>query len=143
MFGDTRRRQINLGGVNTTTSQAYVLAQVHEQRQRRQDEKRAQEAALQIQARWRAYSSARQIRVQMNQAFDSEPIGTVASTRYLVFGGGERQRLIAWTNVALEATKEDEYTLFKPFEGPEAQSWLVLLRQLTLIMLKQAVANPK
>jgi hypothetical protein len=79
----------------------------------------------------------------MNQAFDSEPIGTVASTRYLVFGGGERQRLIKWTNAALEATSKDEYALFIPFDGSEAQSWLVLLRQLTFIMLKQAVANPK
>jgi hypothetical protein len=75
----------------------------------------------------------------MLRCFDNEPIGTIPSTRFLVLGGGEHQRLVAWTNAALKAGED---VILQPFVGAEAESWLVLLRQLTSMMLSQAIHSP-
>jgi hypothetical protein len=136
MFGDERRRAINLGGESSTVTQASVRARVQEERQRRQNEKRQNEASSLIQAAWRAHLT----RKELLQSFDREPVGTIASTRFLVLGGGEHTRLMAWTKAAL---KGDKSQIFAPFAGPDANTWLVLLRQLTAIMLTQIVSSPQ
>jgi len=140
MFGDERRRPINLGGTNSTATQASLLANVQQERQRRQNEKRRNEASSLIQATWRAHVAGSQTRKELLGSFDREPVGTIASTRFLVLGGGERTRLVAWTKAAL---KGDKSQIFAPFEGSEANTWLVLLRQLTAIMLTQIVSSPQ
>lgn len=140
MFGDDRRRPINLGGANSTATQASVLARVQQERQRRQNEKRRSEASSLIQATWKAHRAGVRTRNELLEAFDKEPIGTIPSTRFLVLGGGEPQRLVAWTNAALTAKKSQ---FFAPFNGPESNTWLVLLRQIAAIMLAQIVSSPQ
>lgn len=140
MFGDERRRAINLGGENSTATQASVLARVQQERQRRQNEKRQHEASSLIQATWRAHVAGSQTRNELLQSYDREPVGTIASTRFLVLGGGEHARLVAWTKAALKGHKSQ---IFAPFASPEANTWLVLLRQLTAIMLTQIVSSPQ
>ncbi|KAG8821912.1 hypothetical protein FRC18_011175 [Serendipita sp. 400] len=139
MFGDERRRQINLGGAHSTATHASVLAQTQQARERRRNEKRAHASASIIQSRWRAWAARAKVQAEMLRAFDSEPIGTVASARYLVLGGGEHTRLVAFANAALKAR---EKAVFQPFFGPESSSWLVLLRQIACLMLTQVAGDP-
>lgn len=85
--GQSRPRNINLGGSSSTASQATILDQVKAQREQRLELKRRQENALKIQAWWRGTSEARQVRRRIRQAFDEEDgSATVAWTRYLVLG---------------------------------------------------------
>lgn len=133
-FGDDRRRQINLGGRSSTTTQAAVLAQVQEQRQRRLNERRALEAASLIQSHWRAYSQWMKEREKILREFDTVPLGSVLSTRLLVVGGCEHTRLVAWARAAIQA---GEIGISAPCSGPEASSWIVLLRQIANAMITE------
>lgn len=139
MFGDERRREINLGGAYLTATQHSVLAQVQQERERRRNERQRLESSSVIQAAWRAYAEATRTRNGLLKRFDQEPLGTLTSTRLLIFGGGERRRLLTWTNAALG---DGDSFLSDRFLGPDAASWLVLLKQLTYMMLKQVTNAP-
>lgn len=140
MFGDDRRRRINLGGVQSTSTHQAVLEQTHTLRSQRQQQKRAQEAASVIQARWRAHVQRQIVRRQLLDAFDKEPLGTVMSTRLLVLAGGEETRLSKWAHAAVQAGNS---ALWQPYMGPEAASWLVLVRQIAVMILRATSRAPQ
>jgi len=139
MFGDERRREINLGGGQLTATQRSVLAQVQQERQRRHDERRRLESSSVIQAAWRAHAEATRTRNNLLKEFDNEPLGSLTSTRKLVFGGGERGRLLTWTNAAL---KGGDTFLSERLSGSDAMSWLVLLKQIAYMVLTEITSDP-
>jgi ubiquitin-protein ligase E3 C len=139
MFGDDRRREINLGGSQLTATQQSVLAQVQQERERRHNERMRLEATSVIQAAWRAYTEASITRENLRREFDAEPLETLRSARLLLFGGGERKRLLVWTNAALNA---GDAFLSDRMSGSDAMSWLVLLKQLAYMMLTQITNDP-
>ena len=135
-----RKRTINLGGVNLTTTHDDLLAKAQQEREQRLFQKRAQEAASTIQARWRAHLKLQEVRRHYLELFDREPAGTIASARFLVFGGGEQARLNAWTTATLQA---GENAVWLPFTGRDAATWLVLIRQIALMLLTALSQTPK
>jgi len=135
-----RKRAINLGGVNLTTTHDDLLAKAQQEREQRLFQKRAQEAASTIQARWRARLKLQEVRRHYLELFDREPAGTIASARFLVFSGGERARLSTWTTATLEA---GDSAVWLPFTGQDAATWLVLIRQIALMLLTELARAPR
>jgi hypothetical protein len=135
-----RKRTINLGGVNLTTTHDDLLAEAQQKREQRLFQKKAQEAASTIQVYWRARLKLQEVRRHFLELFDREPVGTIASTRFLVLGGGEQARLSAWATAALQA---GDNALWLPFTGPDAPSWLVLIRQIALMLLTELSRAPR
>ena len=138
--GNDRKRTINLGGVSLTTTHDDLLAKAQQEREQRLFQKRAQEAASTIQARWRAHLELQEVRKHFLELFDREPVGTIASARFLVLGGGEQARLSAWATAALQA---GDNALWLPFTGQEAATWLVLIRQIALMLLAEISRAPE
>ena len=130
--GNERKRAINLGGVSLTATHDDLLARTQQEREQRLFQKRAQEAASTIQARWRARLKLQEVRRHFLGLFDREPVGTIASARFLVLGGGEQARLSAWATAALQA---GDNALWLPFTGQDAAIWLVLIRQIAFMLL--------
>jgi len=139
MFGDERRREINLGGAQLTATQQSVLAQVQQQRQRRQNERMRLEAAVVIQATWRAYTEASRTREILRREFNAEPLGTLRSTRLLLFGGGDSSGMLNWTNAALSTGNS---FIIDRMSGSDAMSWLVLLKHVAYKILKHVTNDP-
>lgn len=135
-----RKRTINLGGVSLTTTHDDLLAKAQQEREQRLFQKRAQEAASTIQARWRAHLKLQEVRKHFLESFDREPVGTIASARFLVLGGGEQARLSAWATAALQA---GDNALWLPFSGQGAVTWLVLIRQIALMLLAEISRAPQ
>jgi hypothetical protein len=138
--GNERKRAINLGGVSFTTTHDDLLAKAQQEREQRLFQKRAQEAASTIQARWRAHLKLQEVRKHFLQLFDKEPVGTIASARFLVLGGGEQARLSAWATAALQA---GDNALWLPFSGQDAATWLVFTRQIALMLLAEISRAPQ
>ena len=138
--GNERKRTINLGGVNLTTTHDDLLARTQQEREQRLFQKRAQEAASVIQARWRAHLKLQEARRHFLELFDREPVGTIASIRFLVLGGGEQARLSAWATATLQA---GDHALWLPFTGPDALTWLVLIRQIAFMLLTELSRAPE
>ncbi|KIM29078.1 hypothetical protein M408DRAFT_329093 [Serendipita vermifera MAFF 305830] len=139
MFGDERRREINLGGTRSLATQQSVLAQVRHEREQRLLERKRLEASSIIQTAWRAHAETCRTRNELLERFDQEPVGTLTSTRLLLFGGGESRRLLTWTTAALG---DGNAFMQNRFLGPDAGNWLVLLKQLSSIILKQVTNDP-
>ena len=135
-----RKRTINLGGVSLTTTHDDLLAKAQQEREQRLFQKRAQEAASTIQARWRAHLKLQEVRKHFLESFDREPVGTIASARFLVLGGGEQARLSAWATAALQA---GDNALWLPFSDQGAVTWLVLIRQIALMLLAEISRAPQ
>lgn len=134
-----RKRTINLGGVSLTTTHDDLLAKAQQEREQRLFQKRAQEAASTIQARWRAHLKLQEVRKHFLELFDREPVGTIASAQFLVLGGGGQARLSAWATAALQA---GDNALWRPFAGQEAATWLVFIRQIALMLLAEISHAP-
>jgi len=138
--GNERKRPINLGGVSLTTTHDDLLAKAQQEREQRLFQKRAQEAASTIQARWRARLKLQDVRGHFLELFDREPAGTIASARFLVLGGGEQARLSAWATAALQA---GDHMLWLPFTSQDATTWLVLIRQIAFMLLTEFSRAPE
>ncbi|KIO29730.1 hypothetical protein M407DRAFT_14471 [Tulasnella calospora MUT 4182] len=119
-LGPGRQRKINLGGSTTTKTQEAVLDTVRAQREQRLDQRRRAESAHKIQAWWRGTSEARRVKSQLKARFDAQNDPPVIWTRLLVVAG-----------------------LLGPFSTPDAGSWLVLTRQVSVLILKDVAATPK
>jgi ubiquitin-protein ligase E3 C len=95
VFGDDRRRLINLGGVSSASSHATILEQAKALRSERLDNKRKEEKAIRLQAWWRGLTAARTARAQMRTAFQDDVTG-ITGLRCLVLIGDD-QMLAKWS----------------------------------------------
>jgi len=133
IWGDERRRPINLGGAASSAStHAAILDQAKARRQEREDGRRREEGAVRVQAWWRGVRSARSARRQMKDAFAGDVRG-IGGLRCLVFGGGDEDVLGVWSG----AMAGEETQLFMHASEP---SWFVLIRRTSLLLLR-SVAN--
>ncbi|KDQ20978.1 hypothetical protein BOTBODRAFT_26989 [Botryobasidium botryosum FD-172 SS1] len=146
--GPGRTRQINLGGSHTTATHADILDKVKAQRAERQDLRRKKESALKIQAWWRGRVQAQKVRAQLRRAFDDGAANwplrgkdAIMWTRALIVGGEDWDRLGKWSEIY--ASYPDKTAIFEPFSGSGRESWLVLLRQISLLVLRALAVSPE
>ncbi|KAK7469449.1 ubiquitin-protein ligase (E3) [Stygiomarasmius scandens] len=149
VWGNERRRQINLGGAATSTSQSTILDQAKIRREERLEAKRKTDAAVKIQSWWRGNREARRVRAKVRVELEKEMVGgdplTIQTLRRLVIVGkswkgkdgtsGEGKDVLGLWSTKVVAKGTD--SLFSAYENP---SWLTLMKQVSLLIV-QAVAN--
>ncbi|KAJ7472758.1 HECT-domain-containing protein [Mycena latifolia] len=131
LFGDERRRQINLGG--------SVIYQAKARRAERTEQKRKNDSATRIQAWWRAVSAIRAAKAEMRRVFEADIEG-ITGLRCLVLIGMDQEVLGKWSQTIVD---KGEGTLFSPALGPYRSNWLVLIRQACFLLLRSVSASPQ
>lgn len=96
LFGDERRRQINLGGSSTVSSLSAITDQAKARRIERTEQKRKNDSAIRIQAWWRGVSAIRTAKAQMRQSFESDIEG-LTGLRCMVLIGMDQEVLGKWS----------------------------------------------
>ncbi|KAL1664383.1 HECT-domain-containing protein [Schizophyllum commune] len=137
LFGDERRRQINLGGASGAYSQSALLNQAKARRQERHALKQKQESAVKIQAWWRGVREAQYVRRDMRQALDRD-ITSLNALRCLVLVGQDEEALGKWSQ-SLDSAGEG--AVFAPARDGSATSWLVLIRKASLMLCQSLSRN--
>jgi len=154
-FGDERKRKINLGGVSGSTSHTAILQRVQNERLARQEQKRRTDSAVKIQAWYRGLHEARRMKQEMRKAFASDVLG-LTGLRCLVLIGRDEEVLGQWARAVLDGGEGESsldidsgssYKLisgqvFSPAKGAHATSWLVLIRQASLLLLQSVADDP-
>ncbi|KAK0207871.1 HECT-domain-containing protein [Desarmillaria ectypa] len=137
LFGDERRRNINLGGASSASTQAAILDQAKQLRNQRNELKRQHENAVILQAWWRGIREARLVRNEMRRTFESNVMG-ITGMRCLVLIGQDEEALGIWSNAMLSPQNQDSFDLLSSNE-----SWVVLVRQLSLRLLLSVATTPQ
>lgn len=97
LFGDERgRREINLGGLSSASSQAAILDQARTRRMERELQRKREECATRIQAWWRGCREARRVRQELRQVFREQVTGLTA-LRCLILVGCDEELLSLWS----------------------------------------------
>lgn len=97
LFGDERRRrEINLGGSTSVTSQAAILDQARTRRMEREAQRKREESAIRIQAWWRGAHEARRVRQRLRRVFQEHVTG-VTALRCLILVGQDEELLSLWS----------------------------------------------
>lgn len=153
-FGDEWKRKINLGGASSSASQASILNRVQAERAARAEHKQRAEAATRIQAWYRGVLVARVAREHMRRAFEGDVLG-LTGLRCLVLMRKDNSALGTWSKAVLQAgpgtpvSNSNCYVLkfpgqiFAPAKSVHQTSWLVLIRQLSLLLLKSVAESPE
>ncbi|KAI9456329.1 HECT-domain-containing protein [Boletus coccyginus] len=131
LFGDERRRrEINLGGSTSVSSQAAILYQARARRMERETQRKREESAIRIQAWWRGACETRHVRQQLRQVFREQVTGLTA-LRCLVLVGQDEELLSLWS----ERISQDDALLFGPAQGPDRDHWITLLCRVAVLLL--------
>ncbi|KAL1745181.1 HECT-domain-containing protein [Schizophyllum fasciatum] len=139
LFGDERRRKINLGGASGAYSQSALLDQAKARRIERHALKQKQENALKIQAWWRGVREARCVRRNMRQMLDRD-ITSLTALRCLILVGQDEEALGKWSQAMSDA---GEGAIYSPARDGSAESWLVLARKASLMMCRSLSTHPQ
>ncbi|KAG2125194.1 HECT-domain-containing protein [Suillus cothurnatus] len=138
LFGDERRREINLGGSSSvTTSQAAILNQARARRIERETVRKRQESAVTIQAWWRGITDARRVRQELREQFRGDITG-LTGLRCLVLIGQDTNFLDRWAAEVLS-----QGSLFALAHGRDREHWLVLMRQVFFLLLRSVSDRPR
>ncbi|KDQ51194.1 hypothetical protein JAAARDRAFT_41256 [Jaapia argillacea MUCL 33604] len=139
LFGDERRRQINLGGASSAASYDSILREAKERRLEREDQRRRQDSAVRIQAWWRGMRESARVRQVMRQAF-AEDVTGINGLRCLVLIGRDQDVLGTWSTTILLGGED---SLFRLATGPDHASWSVLIRQASFLLLHSISLAPQ
>ncbi|KAF8874714.1 hypothetical protein CPB84DRAFT_1817858 [Gymnopilus junonius] len=138
-FGNEYKRKINLGGASTSSSATSILRSVQAEREARAALRQRTESAVRIQAWWRGVKAARVAKGEMRRMFERDVLG-LTGLRCLVLIGRDEEVLGMWAGEVLRLGRE---RLFAPVGGEHGQSWLVLVRQASLLLLRSAADSPQ
>ncbi|KAF9234160.1 HECT-domain-containing protein [Melanogaster broomeanus] len=129
LFSDERkRREINLGGSTSVSSQAAILDQARARRIEREALRRREESAIRIQAWWRGVSEARRVREQLRRVFQQNVTGLTA-LRCLVLIGQDEALLGQWSQIMSQSDGEEH--------------WTTLLRHVSVLLLLSLADRPE
>jgi ubiquitin-protein ligase E3 C len=140
MFGiddHRRRRNINLAGNSSSTSSESILDQAKRRRLEREDNRRKQDSATIIQSCYRGHVEVLRTRSWLREVLSGDLHG-IMGLRALVLIGLDRQALVAWS----EAMKNGAF-INEGLCGPQRESWIVLLRQASLLLLRSVANAPQ
>ncbi|KAF9456890.1 hypothetical protein BDZ94DRAFT_1274548 [Collybia nuda] len=139
LFGDERKRKINLGGTSTASSHRTILEQARAQRDERSAQKRREASAVRIQAWWRGMQQTGNVRQGMRQEFESDVKGLVGLRCLVLMGPRDEEALLIWSR---EMVRGGPSTLFELARHTETrESWLVLIRQVASLLLRSVSKN--
>jgi hypothetical protein len=97
IWGDERRRTINLGGAaSPAPSHAAILDQAKARRQEREDNRRREESAVRVQAWWRGVKETMLVKAEMKRVFAGDIQG-IRGLRCLVLVGRDDEVLAMWS----------------------------------------------
>jgi ubiquitin-protein ligase E3 C len=102
IFGDERRRKMNLGGASSASSHAAILDQAKARRSERHDLRRRQENVVKLQAWWRGLKEARMVRSELKKAFEEDVTG-ITGLRCLVLTGRDEEVLGRWSSAMISS----------------------------------------
>ncbi|KAH7885642.1 HECT-domain-containing protein [Phlebopus sp. FC_14] len=137
LFGDERRREINLGGSLSVSSQATILDQARARRLERELQRRKEESALKIQGWWRGACEARRVRQHLREVFQGDVTG-LTGLRCLVLIGNDEALLGQWSQIM---SRNDDL-LFGPLSGKDGEHWIALLHFVSLLLLRSVAELP-
>ncbi|GJE97910.1 HECT-domain-containing protein [Phanerochaete sordida] len=138
LFGDTpgkRRREINLGGLTTTTTQTSLLQDAKARRMQRNDLRRRQECATRIQSWWRGRKHAQRVRAELRRTFDQN-VTNITGLRCLVLIGKDEALLGRWADAMLA---DNAAHLFEAASDP---TWTISLRKVSVLLLQGVSDSP-
>ncbi|KAJ7597464.1 HECT-domain-containing protein [Mycena floridula] len=139
VFGNERRRQINLGGSHSVSSQSSLLDAAKLRREERLEHKRRSDNAVRVQAWWRGIREAQLVRRELRVLFFQDITG-ITALRCLVLLQTDQEALGMWS-AAMNAQGDE--ILFQHALGPSRESWLILIRQICLRLLQSVAASPQ
>ena len=157
LFGeDRRRRDINLGGRSSSTSQVSILNEAKARREERQDYKRRQKNAVRIQAWWRGLREAQTVRQELRKTFEHNVTG-ITGLRCLVLIGQDEHALAQWSTAMISAGEgtvhapiSDVHSTFScielllaPATGSDQASWFVLIKRISIFLLRSIASEPQ
>ncbi|KAI0260666.1 HECT-domain-containing protein [Gloeopeniophorella convolvens] len=138
-FTQEKRRKINLGGSSTVASHTEILHGAKARRSEREDFRRRQESAACIQSRWRSYQQTRAVKRHLAQIFQEDVLG-LKGMRALVLIGNDQELLAQWSEAVLSA---GDGWLSHFLGGSEFEHWVVLVRQVSLLLLRSVANYPR
>ncbi|KZV60925.1 HECT-domain-containing protein [Peniophora sp. CONT] len=140
VFGNEKRRRMNLGGQSSSQSHDAIVNQARMRRGEREERRRQHDAALRIQAWWRGSLETRNIRFQLLQTFRSDPL-SIRGMRCLVLIGKKPDALAIWSTAVLGSGVDT--WLQNGVATPDRGSWLVLVRQISVLVLQDVADHPQ
>lgn len=164
---DRRRRQINLGGASSSTSHSSILDQAKLRREERIEQKRRTDSAVKVQAWWRGTKEQQRVRLELRrnleEALDKGELLRLNTLRMLVvvnrkqtpdttlskwsrniiqYGSGALDQC-CFSRLSIEliyCSSDRVYDLFAP-SNDAGQSYMVLLKQVLLLLLQEVARN--
>lgn len=100
LFGDEKRRKINLGGSSSVSTLSAITDQAKARRIERTEQKRKNDSAIRIQAWWRAVAAIRAVKTNMRRLFE-EDIEGLRGLRCIVLIGLDQGILGKWSQTIL------------------------------------------
>ncbi|KAF9647283.1 HECT-domain-containing protein [Thelephora ganbajun] len=140
LFGadDRKRRNINLGGRSTSSTHTSILDEARLRREERQSQLKRQQSATRIQAWWRGKREARVVRTQLRHTLGQDPTG-INGLRAVVLIGQDEESLKIWSRNVLQT---GENVLYAPVLGPDHDSWVFLIKRVSLLLLSSISKRP-
>ena len=102
VFGDDRKRKINLGGASSASSRSALLDQVQAQRNERSEQKKRFESAVRVQAWWRGLQEAEIARGIIRRRFEEDVVGLTGLRCLVVIGRRDDEALATWSGRMME-----------------------------------------
>ncbi|KAJ6596287.1 HECT-domain-containing protein [Mycena vulgaris] len=134
LLDDGKRRKVNLGG-RSSLSHAAVIDEAKSLRNLRQQQKLELDNATCLQAHWRGILCRRRVQSHLRAVFEGDVLG-ISGLRCLALLG-EEEMLSRW---ATSVVSGGEGALFVLAQGPNRDSWLVLIRRAASLLIASAVA---
>ncbi|KAH7921617.1 HECT-domain-containing protein [Leucogyrophana mollusca] len=143
-FDSERRRPINLGGSTPTASHASILDQARLRRIEREEHRRRADAAVVLQAWWRGVNEKAAARERLCRILedgmdvDAGDGDGITQLRCLVLIGRDEALLGRWSSGVIA-----NGSLLRPALGPDREHWLVLIRQMAVLLLHSVADRPQ
>ncbi|KAJ3552359.1 hypothetical protein NM688_g4189 [Phlebia brevispora] len=140
LFGEDisgkRRREINLGGTTSQSTQASIIQEAKARRLQRDEGRRRQDGAIKIQSWWRGRRQAELVRRQLRETFNQD-VTSLTGLRCLVLIGRDEAALGRWST---EVTRLGQDFLQAGMSDP---TWAVLLRRTSILLLQVVADHPQ
>ncbi|KAJ4475005.1 HECT-domain-containing protein [Lentinula aciculospora] len=147
IFDTERRRRINLGGASSSTSHSSILDQAKLRREERIEQKRRVDNAVKVQAWWRGTKEHQRVRLEfrknLEHALNRGDLLHLDTLRMLVIVGRKQTTdkiLSIWSEKLVQCGPDCVFDLFAASEE-DSKSYLVLLKQLLLLLLQEVARN--